>query len=89
MEETTINTAAGLPGLKEMTDWQAARAERDLAIYKEWKESTENEGQSRTNVVNELMRKYGLYSNVSIYRICARVRKRLDAEKKKQREARS
>lgn len=89
MEEMTINTATGLPGLKEMTDLQIERAERDLAIYKDWKENTVSKSQSKTNVVNELMRKYGIRSNVTIYRICARAQKRLDAEKKRQRRAQS
>lgn len=88
MEEMTINTATEFPGLETKTDLQKAKEERELAIYEDREKMLAIKGQSRTNVIAYLVQKYG-YSNVSIYRICARVQKRLDAEKRRQRRAQS
>lgn len=89
MEEMTINTAAEFPGLEAKTDLQREKEGRELAIYEDREKMLAIEGQSRTNVNAYLMRRYGIHSVGTIYSICARVQKRLDAEKKRQRRARS
>ena len=89
MEEMTINTATEYPGLETKTDLQRAKEERELAIYEDREKMLAIEGQSRTNVIAYLMQRYGIHSAGTIYCICARVQKRLDAEKKKDRGGRA
>lgn len=73
--------ATNLPIFK--TPCQEQREERDLAIFNEWNQLTAVEGQSKTPVIEYLMKKYGVHSAGTIYVIRRRVEERL----KKQKEA--
>ena len=73
-----IRTAT--PRLKKTTDCQDARAARDLAVYNEFKTCAAIEGQSKTQIVKYLMKKYGFHSNATVYAIIQRVQERLSQE---------
>lgn len=59
------------------TECQVEREKRDLAIYNEYNELVSVEGQSRTLVVEHLMKKYNIHSAGTVYVIRNRVEKRL------------
>lgn len=59
------------------TDCQKEREKRDLAIYNEYNEMMSLDGQSRTLVVQHLMKKYGVHSQGTIYVIRRRVEEML------------
>lgn len=65
------------------TECQAEREKRDLAIYTEYQELVSVEGQSRTLVVEHLMKKYNIHSGGTIYVIRKRVEARLKSEEGK------
>ncbi len=60
------------------------REARDLALYKDYQKLMEVEGQSRTEVNNLLMEKYGIDSQGTIYTILHRVEDRLKQEQEGQ-----
>lgn len=66
---------ANIPVMK--TPWQEEKEQRDLAVYNDWVELTSVEGQSKTEVTNFLMNKYGYHSSGSIYVVRKRVEARL------------
>lgn len=55
------------------TECQKEREKRDLAIYNEYNEMMSLDGQSRTLVIQHLMKKYGVHSQGTIYVIRRRV----------------
>lgn len=59
------------------TQCQAEREARDLAIYNEYNELMSVNGQSKTLVMEHLMKKYGIHSIGTIYVIRRRVEERL------------
>lgn len=59
------------------TDCQKEREKRDLAIYNEYNEMMSLDGQSRTLVIQHLMKKYGVHSQGTIYVIRRRVEEML------------
>lgn len=59
------------------TQCQAEREARDLAIYNEYNELMSVKGQSKTLVMEHLMKKYGIHSIGTIYVIRRRVEERL------------
>lgn len=59
------------------TECQAEREKRDLAIYQEYQELMSVGGQSKTLVVEHLMKKHGIHSAGTIYVIRKRVEKQL------------
>lgn len=65
------------------TECQAEREKRDLAIYTEYQELVSVEGQSRTLVVEHLMKKYNIHSAGTVYAIRHRVEARLKREEGK------
>lgn len=68
-----MTTSTTSPRLKRVTPQQEERAKRDLAIYKEYTSLVAIKGQSKTQVNQYLMAKYGIYSNATIYGIIKRV----------------
>lgn len=62
------------------TDFQLERERRDRAIYDEYNELTSVQGQSKTQVNEYLMKKYGIHSAGTIYTIRARVERTLKQE---------
>lgn len=62
------------------TECQAEREKRDLAIYNEYQELVSVEGQSRTLVVEYLMKKYNIHSAGTVYLIRRRVEERIKQE---------
>lgn len=62
------------------TDCQLERERRDRAIYDEYNDLTSVQGQSKTQVNEYLMKKYGIHSAGTIYTIRARVAKTLEKE---------
>lgn len=62
------------------TPCQEEREARDLAIYNEYNELMSVKGQSKTLVMEHLMKKYGVHSIGTIYVI----RRRVDARLKKE-----
>ena len=62
------------------TRFQEERDARDLEIYNEYNELTSVEGQSKTGVVELLMKKYDIHSASTIYVIRERVEKRRSKE---------
>ena len=66
------------------TQCQLERETRDLAIYNEYNELTSLEGQSKTLVMEHLMKKYNIHSIGTIYTIRSRVEKRLKKQEEKQ-----
>ncbi len=65
------------------TECQTEREKRDLAIYNEYQELVSVEGQSRTLVVEHLMKKYNTHSAGTVYVIRRRVEERLKREEEK------
>lgn len=63
------------------TECQKEREKRDLAIYNEYNEMTSVDGQSKTLVVQHLMKKYGVHSQGTIYVIRRRVEEMLNQKK--------
>lgn len=63
------------------TECQKEREKRDLAIYNEYNEMTSVDGQSKTLVVQHLMKKYGVHSQGTIYVIRRRVEDMLNQKK--------
>ncbi|WP_320980005.1 hypothetical protein [Bacteroides sp.] len=59
------------------TPFQEEREARDLAIYNEYNELMSVKGQSKTLVMEHLMKKYGVHSIGTIYVIRRRVEERL------------
>lgn len=59
------------------TQCQEEREARDLAIYNEYNELMSVKGQSKTLVMEHLMKKYGIHSIGTIYVIRRRVEERL------------
>lgn len=59
------------------TPCQEEREARDLAIYNEYNELMSVKGQSKTLVMEHLMKKYGVHSIGTIYVIRRRVEERL------------
>lgn len=70
--EGSVRKAQAGPVLKLKTPAQDERLERDRAIFEEWRALVGNEGQSRTEVVKYLLRKYELHAASSIYAILKR-----------------
>ncbi len=62
------------------TECQAEREKRDLAIFTEYNELMEIEGQSKTLVKEHLMKKYRVHSVGTIYSILNRVQERMKRE---------
>lgn len=63
------------------TECQKEREKRDLAIYNEYNEMMSVDGQSKTLVVQHLMKKYGVHSQGTIYVIRRRVEEMLNQKK--------
>ncbi len=63
------------------TECQKEREKRDLAIYNEYNEMMSVDGQSKTLVVQHLMKKYGVHSQGTIYVIRRRVEDMLNQKK--------
>lgn len=63
------------------TPCQEEREARDLAIYNEYIEMTSVDGQSKTLVIEHLMKKYGIHSQATVYVIRRRVEERLKNQK--------
>lgn len=59
------------------TSFQLEREKKELALYREYVELTNVAGNSRMVVNEHLLKKYGLHSHTTIYRIVARVSERL------------
>ncbi len=62
------------------TELQAEREARDQAIYQEYQELMSVGGQSKTLVVEHLMKKHGIHSAGTIYVIRKRVEERMRKE---------
>lgn len=75
MEQTKQN----IPIFK--TQCQEERDARDLALFNEYNELTSVEGQSKTIVVEHLMKKYNIHSQGTIYVIRKRVERMLSENK--------
>lgn len=63
------------------TECQKEREKRDMAICNEYDELMEVKGQSKTLVIEHLMKKYGIHSQATIYVIRRRVEERLKNQK--------
>lgn len=77
-----MNGITATPVLKQSTELQEKRAERDLALYNEYMTLTADPKQSRTEVHKYLRAKYNLVSTGTTYAIIKRVQERLKSEKK-------
>lgn len=64
------------------TKLQQERENRDLAIFNEYNQLVALEGQSKTQVTEHLMKKFGIHSAGTIYVIRNRVAARLEREGK-------
>ncbi len=62
------------------TECQAEREKRDMAIYEEYNYLMSVDGQSKTLVIEHLMKKYGVHSVGTIYTIRKRVEEKLQRE---------
>jgi hypothetical protein len=62
------------------TTLQQEREQRDLAVYSDYEQMMSIPGQSATEVTKALMKKYGIYSQGTIYIIRKRVAERLQKE---------
>lgn len=67
-----------IPVLK--TPFQAEKEAKELAIYREYVNLMQVDGQSRTAVTDHLMRKHGIHSASTIYEIRKRVEKQLKTQ---------
>ncbi len=59
------------------TEVQRQRVQRDMAIYSDYEQLMSVPGQSATEVVKHLMKKYDIHAMSTIYSIRKRVEKRL------------
>ena len=66
------------------TQCQEDRDARDLAIFNEYNELTSVDGQSKSRVVEHLMKKHNIHSPGTIYVIRQRVADRLAKEQKQE-----
>ena len=68
---------------RRKTRFQAERDARDLAIYNEWNKLAADPEQSRVEINNYLMNKYGIHSPGTIYEIRKRVAAKISGKEGK------
>lgn len=60
------------------TDYQLEKEAKDMAIYKEWNELMQIQGQSATGVTQHLMQKYNIHSSSTIWVMRQRAEQRIN-----------
>ena len=60
--------------------FETPKMKRDKALYRDWKRCTELDGHSKTQVVKELMDKYGVFSASTIYSIVKRMEQKEEVQ---------
>ena len=68
---------------RRRTTFQEERDARDLAIHNEWNKLAADPEQSRVEINNYLMNKYGIHSPGTIYEIRKRVAAKISGKEEK------